>query len=435
MDRALGFFSKAVPVEFKQAKRTKQGYLRAAMDALFASVSGVGSDDEGDKDDDDDDDDSDSQDDENQAPRRGVLCDPLEHGFRHIVAVFPNQRAGYTVSREEGEEEDHPIVADLHELVTGHLEEQQEALKTRFDDYEAEKQAQVVAHLKSMHERLEKQAKQRMQKSHSHVEEAKATALLGIVKTKLNSLDSTLNKGKTGHGSPSSESGSVGADFADVYMCMRAFHDYPSPEAEATIQHHFGDGDRASMLKRTLQMKTRFQMGNVSSVFKNVLLTSPAALTTCEKELERLRQNIEDLCQTVTDQSWREVLDTWIIFRQDCENLDSERAQIVACEIFQTGDTARQLALAERFHDMIGAPAPLLKLMKDMQSSIKANKNKFITAIDKELVAIARVRNYKDAMWSAVGSFFLSGLITIGNYYSSRQLHALDADHTSHALE
>merc|ERR1712032_751174 len=119
-------------------------------------------------------------------------------------------------------------------------------------------------------------------------------------------------------------------------------------------------------------------------------------LAVAEKELERFRDDLQTLVHPINKDTWYEVTDSWSIMHTNGEGLRTERARNIAMILWKSEKLKNHVGAAVAMHDIRGeAPEGLLIMLKKAQKIVKENMNVYITAIDRELIAINKIKSYK----------------------------------------
>ena len=166
-------------------------------------------------------------------------------------------------------------------------------------------------------------------------------------------------------------------------------------------------GLHTRLLKTTLKAATQYEVsvGGISGSFDMVRLAwtcSRAKLTKHENELEYLKKKLEKLEDlTTTDQTWRDVTETWQATLAMLKSLEVERGAAVLQCIASDEKLLKALGMAKTLYDAQGeVPMEVVVRLNDGAGAhIRTHAYKYDKLISLELVRIQRV---KDIQWRAV---------------------------------
>ena len=172
-------------------------------------------------------------------------------------------------------------------------------------------------------------------------------------------------------------------------------------------------GLHSRLLKTTLKAATQYEVsvGGFSGNFGMVRLAwtcSRAKLTKHENELEYLKEKLRDIEKmTTSEQTWRDVSETWQAILALNKSLDVERGSAVLQCIASDEKLLKALGMAEALYRIKGdAPTELVMRLNDGAGAhIRTHAYKYDKLISLELVRIQRV---KEIQWRAVA---LSGSV------------------------
>eukprot|EP00964_Phaeocystis_antarctica_P120055 scaffold83807_cov57-Phaeocystis_antarctica.AAC.1 len=166
-------------------------------------------------------------------------------------------------------------------------------------------------------------------------------------------------------------------------------------------------GLRSRLLKTTLTAVTKYEVsvGGFSGSFGMVRLAftcSRAKLTKHENELEYLKKKLEKLEDlTTTEQTWRDVTETWQATLAMLKSLDVQRGSAVLQCIASDEKLLKALGMAKTlYHAQGDVPVEVVMRLNDGAGAhIRTHAYKYDRMISLELVRIQRV---KDIQWRAV---------------------------------
>jgi hypothetical protein len=166
-------------------------------------------------------------------------------------------------------------------------------------------------------------------------------------------------------------------------------------------------GLRSRLLKATLTAATQYEVsvGGFSGSFAMVHLASTCSrskLTKHENELEYLKKELEKLKEmTTSEQTWRDVSESWQAILALNKSLDVERGAAVLQCIASDEKLLKALGAAKTLYKVKGdVPSNLVMRLNDGAGAhIRTHAYKYDKLISLELVRIQRV---KDMQWKAV---------------------------------
>ena len=166
-------------------------------------------------------------------------------------------------------------------------------------------------------------------------------------------------------------------------------------------------GLRSRLLKSTLTAATQYEVsvGGFRGSIDMARLAwkcSRAKLTKHENELYYLREELKKLKDmTTTDQTWRDVTETWQATLALLKNVEVERGVAVLQCIASDEKLLQALGMAEALYRIEGdVPTELVMRLNDGAGAhIRTHAYKYDTQISQELVRIQRV---KEIQWRAV---------------------------------
>ena len=185
-------------------------------------------------------------------------------------------------------------------------------------------------------------------------------------------------------------------------------------------------GLRSRLLKTTLKAATQYEVrvGGFSGSLDMVRLAwtcSRAKLTKHENELQYLKGELKSLKEmTTTDQTWRDVTETWQATLALLKSVEVERGCAVLQCIASDEKLLQALGMTEKFYKIKGdAPTELVVQLNDsVGAHIGSHAYKYDKLISLELVRIQRV---KDMQWKVVtltGSALVATMIGAANLLS-----------------
>ena len=194
-------------------------------------------------------------------------------------------------------------------------------------------------------------------------------------------------------------------------------------------------GLRSRLLKTTLTAATKYEVsvGGFSGSFGMVRLAftcSRAKLTKHENELEYLKEKLKKLEEmTTTEQTWRDVTESWQATLALNKSLDVERGSAVLQCIASEEKLLQALGMAKALYKIKGdVPTELVMRLNDGAGAhIRTHAYKYDKLISLELVRIQRV---KDMQWRAVtlaGSAVVATMIGTANLLSRLYYDVLES--------
>ena len=183
---------------------------------------------------------------------------------------------------------------------------------------------------------------------------------------------------------------------------------------------------RSRLLKTTLAAAKQYEVriGSFNGSFDMVRLAwtcSRSKLTKHENELQYLKEKLkklEDL--TTTDQTWRDVTETWQATLALLKSVEVERGVAVLQCIASDEKLLQALGMAETLY-MVHGEAPtevVVRLNDGAGAHIRTHAYKYDKLISKELV---RIQQVKEIQWKAltlIGSAFIAAMIGTANLFS-----------------
>ena len=194
-------------------------------------------------------------------------------------------------------------------------------------------------------------------------------------------------------------------------------------------------GLRSRLLKTTLTAAKQYEVraGGFKGSFDMVSLAmtcSRAKLTKHEKELEYLKKKLEKLEEvTTTEQTWRDVTETWQATLALLSSLEVERGVAVLQCIASDEKLLEALGMAKTLYKAQGnVPGEVVvRLNNGAGAHIRTHAYKYDKLISLELVRIQRV---KDMQWRAVtltGSAVVATMIGTANLLSRLYYDVLES--------
>jgi len=185
-------------------------------------------------------------------------------------------------------------------------------------------------------------------------------------------------------------------------------------------------GLRSRLLKTTLTAATQYEVsvGGFSGSLDMARLAwtcSRAKLTKHENELEYLKKKLEKLEElTTTDQTWRDVTETWQATLALLKSVEVERGVAVLQCIASDEKLLQALGVAETLYKIKGdAPTDLvMQLNDDVGAHIRSNAYKYDKLISLELVRIRQVKEMQWKVLTLIGSAFVATMIGTANLLS-----------------
>ena len=185
-------------------------------------------------------------------------------------------------------------------------------------------------------------------------------------------------------------------------------------------------GLRSRLLKTTLTAATQYEVrvGGFSGSIDMARLAwkcSRAKLTKHENELDYLKEELKKLKDmTTTDQTWRDVTETWQATLDLLKNVEVERGVAVLQCIASDEKLLQALGVAETLYKIKGdAPTDLvMQLNDDVGAHIRSNAYKYDKLISLELVRIRQVKEMQWKVLTLIGSAFVATMIGTANLLS-----------------
>jgi len=176
-------------------------------------------------------------------------------------------------------------------------------------------------------------------------------------------------------------------------------------------------GLRSRLLKATLTAATQYEVSvsgfNGSLDMVSLAWTcSRAKLTKHENELAYLKEKLKKLEElTTTDQTWRDVTETWYATLALLKSIEVERGVAVLQCIARAEQLLKSLGMADTLYKAAGdVPTEVVvRLNAGAGAHIRKHAYKYDKLISPELV---RIRQVKQMQWKAltlVGSAFVAG--------------------------
>ena len=195
-------------------------------------------------------------------------------------------------------------------------------------------------------------------------------------------------------------------------------------------------GFRSRLLKATLTAATQYEVrvGGFSGSFDIALLAwtcSRAKLTKHENELEYLKGELKTLKEmTTTDQTWRDVTETWQATLALLKSVEVERGRAVLQCIASDEELLKAVGMAETLYKAAGdVPIEVVVRLNDGAGAhIRSHAYKYDKLISQELV---RIRQVKEMQWKAltmVGSAFVAAMIGTANLFSRLYFRVLESE-------
>ena len=197
-------------------------------------------------------------------------------------------------------------------------------------------------------------------------------------------------------------------------------------------------GLRSRLLKTTLIAASKYEVsvGGFKGSFDMVNLAwtcSRAKLTKHEKELEYLKKKLEKLEEvTTTEQTWRDVTETWQATLALLTSVEVERGSAVLQCIASDEKLLTALGTAKTLYKAQGnVPGEVVVRLNDGAGAhIRTHAYKYDKLIDQELMRIQRV---KEIQWRAVtltGSAVVATMIGVANLLSRLYYDVLESGNT-----
>ena len=195
-------------------------------------------------------------------------------------------------------------------------------------------------------------------------------------------------------------------------------------------------GLRSRLLKATLTAVTQYEVsvGGFSGSFGMARLAwtcSRAKLTKHENELQYLKEKLKKLEElTTTDQTWRDVSETWQATLALLKSVDVERGRAVLHCIASDEELLKAVGMAEALYKAAGdLPIEVVVRLNDGAGAhIRTHAYKYDKLISQELV---RIQQVKDIQWRALtlaGSALVAAMIGTANLFSRLYFRALDSE-------
>ena len=83
---------------------------------------------------------------------------------------------------------------------------------------------------------------------------------------------------------------------------------------------------------------------------------------------------------------------------------------------------------ASTLHNCLGDAPGILTIMKKLIKRLMENQNRYLIAVETEIIAIDKIRNYQERLGNLIASLLLSIFITLGNWIV---FHAKDGSEIS----
>ena len=185
-------------------------------------------------------------------------------------------------------------------------------------------------------------------------------------------------------------------------------------------------GLRSRLLKATLTAATQYEVsvGGFSGSLGMARLAwtcSRAKLTKHENELEYLKKKLEKLEElTTTDQTWRDVTETWQATLALLKSVEVERGVAVLQCIASDEKLLQALGMAGTLYKIKGdVPTDLVMQLNDeVGAHIRSNAYKYDKLISFELVRIQRVKDIQLRALTLTVSAFVAAMIGTANLLS-----------------
>eukprot|EP00964_Phaeocystis_antarctica_P125306 scaffold88935_cov58-Phaeocystis_antarctica.AAC.3 len=201
-------------------------------------------------------------------------------------------------------------------------------------------------------------------------------------------------------------------------------------------------GLHSRLLKTTLKAATQYEVsvGGISGSVDMVRLAwtcSRAKLTKHENELEYLKEKLKKLeDMTTTEQTWRDVTETWQATLAMLKSVEVERGVAVLQCIASDKKLLKALGMAKALYDAQGeVPVEVVVRLNDGAGAhIRTHAYKYDKLISLELLRIQRV---KDIQWRAVtlsGSAVVATMIGTANLLSRLYYDVLESGDTRLAV-
>ena len=161
---------------------------------------------------------------------------------------------------------------------------------------------------------------------------------------------------------------------------------------------------------------------------------SRAKLTKHENELEYLKGELDELKSlketTTTDQTWRDVTETWQATLALLKSVEVERGRAVLQCIASDEELLKALGMAEALYKAAGdVPIEVVVPLNDGAGAhIRTHAYKYDKLISQELV---RIKQVKDIQWRALalaGSALVAAMIGTANLFSRLYFRVLESE-------
>ena len=180
------------------------------------------------------------------------------------------------------------------------------------------------------------------------------------------------------------------------------------------------------LLKATLAAATQYEVsvGGFSGSFGMARLAwtcSRAKLTKHENELQYLKEELKKLKDlTTTDQTWRDLSESWQAMLALSKNLDVERGRVVLQCIASDEKLLHALGMAETLYKLEGdVPTDLVMELNDGAGAhIRSHAYKYDKLISQELVRIQRVKDVQWKVLTLTSTVFVATMIGAANLLS-----------------
>ena len=185
-------------------------------------------------------------------------------------------------------------------------------------------------------------------------------------------------------------------------------------------------GLRSRLLKTTLKAATQYEVrvGGFNGSLDMVRLAwtcSRAKLTKHENELQYLKVKLQDIEKmTTTDQTWRNVSESWQATLALLKRVEVERGCAVLQCIASDEKLLKALGMAETLYKIKGdVPTDLVVQLNDsVGAHIGPHAYKYDKLISQELVRIQRVKDMQWKVLTLTSSVFVATMIGAANLLS-----------------
>ena len=185
-------------------------------------------------------------------------------------------------------------------------------------------------------------------------------------------------------------------------------------------------GLRSRLLKTTLTAATQYEVsvGGFSGSLDMARLAwtcSRAKLTKHENELEYLKKELEKLKDlTPTDQTWRDVTETWQATLALLKSVEVERGRAVLQCIASDEELLESVGMAETLYKAKGeVPLDVVVRLNDGAGAhIRTHAYKYDKLISQELVHVQRVKEIQWRALTLTGSAVIAAMIGAANLLS-----------------